>query len=1030
MSASGILDSSNVVFYHNLDTSIETTQDQAWSGDPNFTPAKIGLGDSAIAPGDLSALFFDGIVPAGNRMGTAGGTTLKLSSTKIVSVNNRLNGLIGSNWFQESTIGTVVPGSGINFGTSVVSPIGISSNVRFHGTVLDSNTFVVVNGATSLAGKASIGQVSGTDITFGPATTWLAAGPSRFSLTTLNASGFICSMMDSDGSLFHGKTIIGQVTGTSVTYGPLSTFQASRIAESTVAVLDASTVVVVYRSDTDNTLRAKVGNISGNSISYTGSDFLVDSDIGTDTSIFVQAEMINATQFVVVYQKSGGEGRSKIGTLSGSTLSFGSATVFSTVSVIDFPPNLALVKLSTNVWAMHYKIFSAQFKTKLGKVEGDQLVWGTEQFTLFLSHIMQPIALDSDTYIVQGVKTGGGSQARIVDIVQDPSTLTATVPSAYPNASGLTKLVTALWTTNPTKSGSTVKIERDHAISLASGSVSLGSGAVWSGAGVQSLMSSLNDGVDHFLVADFENTGGTSWRLKTSLDSNSFVDQGIEAGEPVSVLVTSPSIELNNPLGLDSWVDELVLWAGNADSFTDQELLDLFALADRDGITMPKYEGNIQPPVPASGMLEESGVIFYHKLDNKKETTQSQKWEGSGVFVPGQVASGVTAPTSGTTTLTAELPGTYPNASGLGKIISRLWGKNVTKSGSIAEIKRDYKITLKSNQVLLGEGTAIWSGSNIESLMASGNDGQNHSFVFDFENTSGTSWKLQTSLDGAPLVDQGVEAGQAIVTITSVPSIIVTNASGVDSFVDEVILWAGNPSSFTDEELSNMHDLGLASSGTDQYNEAFPPAQPPTGPSGIPCSGIDLNADIDPTVVSGVNLTACSGSEVHKNTVLGNNDALDELVSVHKDVLMGDDVIIRKSTVIQKNVVLGNNIDIGTSGSVGHGTTIGNDANIGVSVEIAHNVVIEDNATIGNNNLIHHNTVIGNNLIMGDDNLIGKGVVIGKNVIIGNNVSLGKDVVIGDDVLIGDDVDIKKGTTIPATVTVGWSYLFHYSVSP
>ena len=168
--------------------------------------------------------------------------------------------------------------------------------------------------------------------------------------------------------------------------------------------------------------------------------------------------------------------------------------------------------------------------------------------------------------------------------------LEATDPGAYPSASGAESVTTFFLTNNPTTSGATITIERGYIINLTETDIKLGGATlVWATPGVSGLMTAINDGFPHCVCLDFRHEGAGLWRLFSSVDGMSFVDEGTESGlVPIST-DTSPKLTLTHPAGLDHFVDELVFWTETI-QFSDVELLRLCRLGTVLGLPMPLFE--------------------------------------------------------------------------------------------------------------------------------------------------------------------------------------------------------------------------------------------------------------------------------------------------------------------------------------------------------------------------------------------------------------------------------------------------------
>ena len=100
----------------------------------------------------------------------------------------------------------------------------------------------------------------------------------------------------------------------------------------------------------------------------------------------------------------------------------------------------------------------------------------------------------------------------------------------------------------------------------------------WTGGAIDTLIATLNDGGDHLLVVDFENVGGNSWVLKTSIDGAPYVNQGTQSGCDVLSTDSDPRVELNSAES-DAYIDEAAMWV-NPTEFTSQQLADMYALGN------------------------------------------------------------------------------------------------------------------------------------------------------------------------------------------------------------------------------------------------------------------------------------------------------------------------------------------------------------------------------------------------------------------------------------------------------------------
>jgi len=131
----------------------------------------------------------------------------------------------------------------------------------------------------------------------------------------------------------------------------------------------------------------------------------------------------------------------------------------------------------------------------------------------------------------------------------------------------------------------------DSAIVLSSDSGS----SIWTGGAIDSLIATLNDGGDHFLVVDFEHGAGTNWTLKTSVDGQPYLNHGTEAGCNVLAADSDPRVELTG-VEQDTYLDEAIMWV-NPTEFTSNNLADMFALGNA-GQPLSDWEASTSTTAP------------------------------------------------------------------------------------------------------------------------------------------------------------------------------------------------------------------------------------------------------------------------------------------------------------------------------------------------------------------------------------------------------------------------------------------------
>ncbi len=229
--------------------------------------------------------------------------------------------------YGEVVVGTA-SGSSVSFGTPVVFN---STTTEGISCAYDANAQKVVvaydNNGSSSDGTAIVGTVSGTSISFGTPVVF-DSGVIEFTAIAYDSDSQKVVIAYSDRNIADGAAIVGTVSGTSISFGSQSSFDSNLIkAPSVVYDTNAQKIVVAYsRDDSNDHGYAAVGTVSGTSISF-GSSVLFDSDgVVYSTDIVYDS---NEQKVVVVYRNLTTNGRAKVGTVSGTSISFGSAATFS-----------------------------------------------------------------------------------------------------------------------------------------------------------------------------------------------------------------------------------------------------------------------------------------------------------------------------------------------------------------------------------------------------------------------------------------------------------------------------------------------------------------------------------------------------------------------------------------------------------------------------------------------------------------------------------------------------------------------------
>ena len=220
-----------------------------------------------------------------------------------------------------------------------------------------------------------MGTVSGSTITFGTPVVFYSALTRNIGNTFDVAAGKI--VVGYRGPSNYGYGIVGTVSGTSISFGSPVGFSANRvITYSTRLVYEpvAQKIVLVY-TDQGNANYGSyvVGTVSGTAISFGG----VGSYNNGDTQgTYIVYDSVSGN-VVVAYTNgaSGSYGTARVGTVSGTSITWGTAVAYASISQQSF--TLAYDSTAKKV-AVSYHYYSGSSKSEaiVGTVSGTSISFG------------------------------------------------------------------------------------------------------------------------------------------------------------------------------------------------------------------------------------------------------------------------------------------------------------------------------------------------------------------------------------------------------------------------------------------------------------------------------------------------------------------------------------------------------------------------------------------------------------------------------------------------------------------------------
>ncbi len=219
-------------------------------------------------------------------------------------------------------------------------------------------------------GIAVIGDVSGSSITYGSKYVFdLFTG--AISVAALSSDKFVVSYR-ATGYYDYGVAVIGDVSGNTIAYGSTYIFNEATTDWTKVAALSSTKFVVAYRDYGNFDYgTAVIGDVSGDSITY-GSEYVFNQAVTSHTSVAA----LSSNEFVVAYRDGGTSGTAVIGDVSGNTITYGSEYVFSSAG----PYCISVAALSSAKFVVAYRVYgNFDYGTAvIGDVSGSSITYGSE----------------------------------------------------------------------------------------------------------------------------------------------------------------------------------------------------------------------------------------------------------------------------------------------------------------------------------------------------------------------------------------------------------------------------------------------------------------------------------------------------------------------------------------------------------------------------------------------------------------------------------------------------------------------------
>jgi len=231
--------------------------------------------------------------------------------------------------------------------------------------------------ANSGSGTAIVGTISGDSVSYGSAATFLNGSTCVYieAIFDSNSNKIVIAFTHQDGTNY-GKAVVGTVSGTSISFGSVVTFNSGSVEDVDMTFDSNSNKVVITYRDTANSNygTAIVGTVSGTSISF-GTEVVFDSQNTQSPSPTFDS---SNNKVVIAYKDFGSsiEARAVVGTVSGTSISFGSTVAFTGASADNFS---AVFDTNNNKVVIAYRdANNSDYGTAIvGTVSGTSISFGT-----------------------------------------------------------------------------------------------------------------------------------------------------------------------------------------------------------------------------------------------------------------------------------------------------------------------------------------------------------------------------------------------------------------------------------------------------------------------------------------------------------------------------------------------------------------------------------------------------------------------------------------------------------------------------
>ena len=302
------------------------------SGNAGLVLGETALSSGVVAQGEAATALASGNAALEAAVNFVGSSSLELTAASPISIGSAV-GLDDTGSVQAirdvEDIDSTDPGSPVVFNSARSDPTSI-----IYDPDNDKVLISYRNAGSTSDGESIVGTVSGTSISFGTPSTFETGTVSLNYLVSVydTANNATVIAYEDTSNSSYGTAVVATISGTSVSFGTPVVFESSATTHIAIAFDSTSNQVVIGYSGigglTDG--GAVVGAVSGTSISF-GTPVTFETE-GT-SYISVVYDPVSDKSVFLYRSASGPAGYGIVGTVSGTSISFGTRVLLVSSSI-------------------------------------------------------------------------------------------------------------------------------------------------------------------------------------------------------------------------------------------------------------------------------------------------------------------------------------------------------------------------------------------------------------------------------------------------------------------------------------------------------------------------------------------------------------------------------------------------------------------------------------------------------------------------------------------------------------------------